>query len=892
MDNLRQELSTVTSRLQKTMSKREVVFDIAYRELAKLRKSLKDIDDQSQYYSSTLEDVIHSAAHADKKQLDFLRKTLPSIGKEIDYAVDIVNRPTVKKMLNVVVLTLDKAGPGDVREKFGNVKRTLREDLLSSMFGDSVGGFVGDAIDRRREKKSNQKTFERNHLAERRSHLENILDNVGLEKKSDNVNKPKVGRRGSNQNPPSVENKVAPPPILDTITPIAPPKVKKTDIPAPPPIVMKNGVVTPAGDADLVEKVKPTRGRKKKIQVSDDVLNAEKSQVKEQEFREEQQKLLEDELQLLEKIEVNTRETKEKNKNVERQSSSNSGGVLSTLRNGAAEVLTKTLPTFVSKLGQSTLAMIKTGLTGPGFNKMGTFGKAARVGGNLLAGAKLFSGVSDSAKSAMDTDEVARVHNVKPADVTLGQRATSAAGTFLGNFNPLVKAAKMLGGDKISDKEINEHMTKGVGSYFNDVGRLYNESRNVGVNPLFAGLGSLGLASVKENYTPKEIVHDINSSSIGRGAMSFMDMNVNAFNNTKHAMKNIGDFVSPKQFTKNFELPKMDNLRTAYRKVQPTIDTFLGKTNPVRAVNRGIQRMLGFSDSEKQNIGLIKDELAQKGFDEKQILSVLSVAQKESQFQPREENLKGYANTKDNDYIRRVFKSIDKDGKDIPGGRLTKAKYSDAELEKLKKDTPRFTEAVYGKDTGIGKSMGNTEEGDAWKYRGRGFIQLTGKKNYKEASQAIFGDDRLVKNPDLAMEPKLAAKITAWFVKRGSQWIGKPKSNSQEDLNRFYTSVVNGSNINTSDPKSHHTKMFNEVNSNSNNPVLQEMAAIPGKKLSAAASILNTPAPVQQPPMIVDARTSVVNSGGGSSGGSAGIPNVRNEESSFKRINQNSARNN
>ena len=63
----------------------------------------------------------------------------------------------------------------------------------------------------------------------------------------------------------------------------------------------------------------------------------------------------------------------------------------------------------------------------------------------------------------------------------------------------------------------------------------------------------------------------------------------------------------------------------------------------------------------------------------------------------------------------------------------------------------------------LAKALGNTHPGDGWKYRGRGFIQLTGKANYKSASQSLFGDDRLVTNPDLAGEPVVAAHVALWY---------------------------------------------------------------------------------------------------------------------------------
>lgn len=61
--------------------------------------------------------------------------------------------------------------------------------------------------------------------------------------------------------------------------------------------------------------------------------------------------------------------------------------------------------------------------------------------------------------------------------------------------------------------------------------------------------------------------------------------------------------------------------------------------------------------------------------------------------------------------------------------------------------------------------MGNGAEdtGDGWKYRGRGFIQLTGRANYEKYSKIIFGDSRLLENPDLALDYLVASKIACEF---------------------------------------------------------------------------------------------------------------------------------
>jgi len=61
------------------------------------------------------------------------------------------------------------------------------------------------------------------------------------------------------------------------------------------------------------------------------------------------------------------------------------------------------------------------------------------------------------------------------------------------------------------------------------------------------------------------------------------------------------------------------------------------------------------------------------------------------------------------------------------------------------------------------KRLGNTKAGDGAKYKGRGFIQITGKANYASAGQALGID--LVNNPEAAARPDIAAKIAVWYWK-------------------------------------------------------------------------------------------------------------------------------
>jgi len=57
--------------------------------------------------------------------------------------------------------------------------------------------------------------------------------------------------------------------------------------------------------------------------------------------------------------------------------------------------------------------------------------------------------------------------------------------------------------------------------------------------------------------------------------------------------------------------------------------------------------------------------------------------------------------------------------------------------------------------------LGNNQEGDGWKYHGRGLIQLTGKDNYERCGSSLGMD--LIGNPDWLLDPKYAALSAGWY---------------------------------------------------------------------------------------------------------------------------------
>jgi putative chitinase len=65
------------------------------------------------------------------------------------------------------------------------------------------------------------------------------------------------------------------------------------------------------------------------------------------------------------------------------------------------------------------------------------------------------------------------------------------------------------------------------------------------------------------------------------------------------------------------------------------------------------------------------------------------------------------------------------------------------------------------------KELGNTMSGDGQRFKGRGFIQLTGRWNYTQAGQALGLP--LDNKPELLEKPEIAAKASVWFWKNRVQ---------------------------------------------------------------------------------------------------------------------------
>lgn len=87
-----------------------------------------------------------------------------------------------------------------------------------------------------------------------------------------------------------------------------------------------------------------------------------------------------------------------------------------------------------------------------------------------------------------------------------------------------------------------------------------------------------------------------------------------------------------------------------------------------------------------------------------------------------------------------------------------------------------------------GGRNGNVEPNDGWDFRGRGGFHLTFRDNYAAYSQDVYGDDRVVQEPDMVALPADAMMSAGWF------WDSR-RLNQLADSDSFtkVTTIVNGS---------------------------------------------------------------------------------------------------
>lgn len=308
--------------------------------------------------------------------------------------------------------------------------------------------------------------------------------------------------------------------------------------------------------------------------------------------------------------------------------------------------------------------------------------------------------------------------------------------------------------DNPTVEEINPNLEYNIGqTYFlkND-----NEIYEISIDSLNDnGIELTGtLIPKNENYSIKKGIYTFNV--VNKNIFSFIESTFNKVNLTLIPYEDVNDdyindykeieFLDEEYLENDFEGTEEDLIQFDWGEGLPIIDIY------------SINNIKGY-DPEYPDTSLLTDNNSKypinkdKDANIKQIISIsksmgitnkftitaiLSIISKESGFIPRSEA--SYAKTSS----KRIMKIFGDKG------------YTESEWDVIKKDPVRFFNIIYGNKYGNGSS-------DGFKYRGRGFNQITFKSTYKKYGDKIDVD--LINDPDLLNTVLVAAKCVIQFFK-------------------------------------------------------------------------------------------------------------------------------
>jgi len=75
--------------------------------------------------------------------------------------------------------------------------------------------------------------------------------------------------------------------------------------------------------------------------------------------------------------------------------------------------------------------------------------------------------------------------------------------------------------------------------------------------------------------------------------------------------------------------------------------------------------------------------------------------------------------------------------------------------------------AKYERPSAVSVRLGNTEEGDGLRFKGRGYVQITGRANYARLGQSLGMGHAFVRQPALVLEPVSAYRIMSQGMRAG-----------------------------------------------------------------------------------------------------------------------------
>ena len=127
------------------------------------------------------------------------------------------------------------------------------------------------------------------------------------------------------------------------------------------------------------------------------------------------------------------------------------------------------------------------------------------------------------------------------------------------------------------------------------------------------------------------------------------------------------------------------------------------------------------------------------------------------------------------------------------------------------------------------RDLGNTQPGDGERFKGRGFIQVTGRANYAAASKAL-GED-FVKHPERAGTLENAARVAAWY------WNSRGL-NDKADRGDFdgITKSINGGYNGKADRDRYYSRALDALKDCDGLPSTGQFEDVPGGSASAGTA--------------------------------------------------------
>lgn len=115
---------------------------------------------------------------------------------------------------------------------------------------------------------------------------------------------------------------------------------------------------------------------------------------------------------------------------------------------------------------------------------------------------------------------------------------------------------------------------------------------------------------------------------------------------------------------------------------------------------------------------------------------------------------------------------------------------TDSEKKKAKEligSPEKIANFVYANQNG----NGNEASGDGWRFRGRGYIQLTGRDNYSQLDKLVEED--ILSNPDL-VATKYPLMSAAFFFEKNNLWKLCDRGANKEDVISLTKRINGGTN--------------------------------------------------------------------------------------------------